>query len=83
MKKNPRLQKNVNDKFDIDITKYQNEEEEEEQDISMSSWLNFIKLSFFTPRKHSIFKKIYFLVFLKEFSLARASLTGQLYYSSR
>jgi len=26
-KKNPRLQKNVNDKFDIDITKYQNEEE--------------------------------------------------------
>jgi hypothetical protein len=37
MKKNPRLQKNVNDKFDIDITKYQNEEEEEEQDISMSS----------------------------------------------
>ena len=45
MKKNPRLQKNVNDKFDIDITKYQNEEEQE-QDISMSSWLNFIKLSF-------------------------------------
>jgi hypothetical protein len=82
MKKNPRLQKNVNDKFDIDITKYQNEEEQE-QDISMSSWLNFIKLSFFTPRKHSIFKKIYFLVFLKEFSLARASLTGQLYYSYR
>jgi len=41
MKKNPRLQKNVNDKFDIDITKYQNEEEEEEeeeeQDISMPS----------------------------------------------
>ena len=41
MKKNPRprLQKNVNDKFDIVITKYQNEEEEEEeeQDISMSS----------------------------------------------
>jgi hypothetical protein len=82
MKKNPRLQKNVNDKFDIDITKYQNEEEQE-QDISMSSWLNFIKLSFFTPRKHSIFKKIYFLVFLKEFSLVRASLTGQLYYSYR
>lgn len=34
--KNPWLQKNVNDKFDIDITKYQNEEEQE-QDISMSS----------------------------------------------
>jgi hypothetical protein len=31
----------------------------------MSSWLNFIKLSFFTPRKHSIFKKFIFLFFWK------------------
>jgi hypothetical protein len=60
MKKNPRLQKNVNDKFDIDITKYQNEEEQE-QDISMSSWLNFIKLSFSPHENIRFLKKFIFL----------------------
>ena len=74
MKKNPRLQKNVNDKFDIDITKYQNEEEEEEeQDISMSSWLNFIKLSF-SPHENIRFKKKFIFLFFERIQFSESEL---------